>query len=52
MELIDIGANIAHDSFDDDFDDTLQRAKAAGVTQIIVTGSSDESNIAAARLAS
>jgi len=42
--LIDIGANLAHDSFDDDRDDVLQRAAAVGVTRMIVTGSSAQSN--------
>jgi TatD DNase family protein len=49
--LIDIGANLAHDSFDDDRDEVLQRAAAAGVARIIVTGSSDDSNTRAAALA-
>lgn len=49
--LIDIGANLAHDSFDDDRDDILQRAQDAGVTRIVVTGSSDASNVRAAELA-
>lgn len=49
--LIDIGANLAHDSFDDDRDAVLQRAIGAGVTRIVVTGSSDESNVRAAALA-
>ncbi|MGB5626260.1 MAG: TatD family hydrolase [Woeseiaceae bacterium] len=49
--LIDIGANLAHASFDDDRDDVLQRAIGAGVTTIVVTGSSDESNVQAAALA-
>ena len=49
--LIDIGANLAHDSFDDDRDEILQRASDAGVARIIVTGSSDESNAKAADLA-
>jgi TatD DNase family protein len=49
--LIDIGANLAHDSFDDDRDEVLQRAADAGVSRIVVTGSSDESNQKAARLA-
>lgn len=44
MELIDIGANLAHDSFDEDRDAVLARAEKAGVTRLIVTGSSTESN--------
>jgi len=50
-ELIDIGANIAHDSFDDDRDDVLQRAADAGVSTLVITGSSDQSNVAALALA-
>ena len=49
--LVDIGANLAHDSFDDDRDEVLQRAADAGVSRIVVTGSSDESNEKAAQLA-
>lgn len=49
--LVDTGANLAHDSFDDDRDQVLQRAADAGVSRIVVTGSSDESNRKAARLA-
>jgi TatD DNase family protein len=49
--LIDIGANLAHDSFDEDRDEVLQRATAAGVARIVVTGSSDDSNSRAAALA-
>ncbi len=49
--LIDIGANLAHDSFDDDRDAVLERARDAGVARIIVTGSSDASNQQAATLA-
>lgn len=43
MELIDIGVNLAHDSFDDDRDAVMQRAATAGVSQMIVTGSSEDS---------
>ncbi len=50
-ELIDIGANLAHDSFDDDREAVLARAADAGVTRIVVTGSSDQSNRDAAALA-
>ena len=49
--LIDIGANIAHDNFDEDRAEMMQRAADAGVTRIIVTGSSDSSNVRAAKLA-
>jgi TatD DNase family protein len=49
--LIDTGANIAHDGFDDDREDMMRRAADAGVDKIIVTGSSDESNVQAANLA-
>jgi TatD DNase family protein len=41
MELIDIGANLAHDSFDADRDAVIARAAAAGVVQMLVTGSSE-----------
>ncbi len=49
--IIDIGANLAHDSFDDDREDVMQRAADAGVTCMIVTGSSEQSNARAAELA-
>jgi TatD DNase family protein len=42
MELIDIGANLAHDSFDTDRDAVMARAQAAGVMQMVITGSSEE----------
>jgi len=38
--LIDIGANLAHDSFDRDREDVIARARQAGVAAMIVTGSS------------
>jgi len=37
--LVDIGANLAHDSFDADRDAVLARARAAGVAALVVTGS-------------
>ena len=49
--LIDIGANLAHHSFDDDRAEMMQRAADAGVAAMIVTGSSDDSNVRAADLA-
>jgi TatD DNase family protein len=51
LELIDIGANLAHDSFDADLDAVLDRAAAAGVARIVVTGSSFDSNAKALTLA-
>jgi TatD DNase family protein len=42
MQLIDIGANLAHDSFDADRDAVMARARAAGVVQMVITGSSEE----------
>lgn len=41
--LVDIGANLAHDSFDHDFDEVLARAREVGVEQMLLTGSSLES---------
>ncbi len=49
--LIDIGANLTHDNFADDINDVLSRADAAGVSRMVVTGSSDQGNIDAAELA-
>jgi len=40
VTLVDIGANLAHDSFDADRAAVLDRARAAGVAAMIVTGSS------------
>ena len=40
MHLIDIGANLTHESFRPDLDRVLERARAHGVAQMIVTGAS------------
>lgn len=40
FDLIDIGANLTHDSFDDDRDEVIRRADDAGVKRMILTGSS------------
>ena len=40
--LIDIGINLVHDSYDHDRAEVIAAAKAAGVTRMIVTGSSLE----------
>ena len=51
MELIDIGANLTHDSFDRDRDAVIERARAAGVVQMVVTGASREHSPKALELA-
>jgi TatD DNase family protein len=49
--LIDIGINLAHDSFDRDRDAVLARAHAAGVVQMVVTGATLAGSIRALALA-
>ena len=49
--LIDIGANLTHDSFDRDRAAVLERARAAGVGRMIVTGASREHSPMALALA-
>ena len=49
--LIDIGANLTHDSFDRDRDAVLARARAAGVGRMVITGASREHSPKALALA-
>ncbi|HRO63264.1 TatD family hydrolase [Thermomonas sp.] len=51
MQLIDIGLNLGHDSFDRDRDAVWQRAEAAGVRRAILTGASREHSPKALELA-
>jgi TatD DNase family protein len=51
MELIDIGINLTHDSYAADRAEVLERAHAAAVTQLIVTGATLASSAAALELA-
>lgn len=51
MELIDIGCNLTHDSFDVDRDTVIEAAHQAGVVQMIVTGASAEGSRDALQLA-
>ncbi len=51
MQLIDIGVNLTHESFDRDLDAVLERARAAGVVQMVVTGASREHSPLALELA-
>ncbi|HEY0942194.1 MAG TPA: TatD family hydrolase [Steroidobacter sp.] len=48
--LLDIGLNLAHDSFDHDRDEVIRRAAEVGVTRMLITGSSLESTRAAIAL--
>lgn len=41
--LIDIGINLAHDSYDHDRAEVVERALAAGIARMVITGSSLES---------
>jgi len=50
--LVDIGANLTHESFRPDFDAVLERARAHGVARIVVTGASAGGSRAAHALAS
>jgi TatD DNase family protein len=51
MQLIDIGANLTHESFRHDFGAVLDRAEAQGVIQMVVTGASRDGSEHAAELA-
>ena len=51
IELIDIGVNLAHDSFDPDRAQVIERALAAGVTHFLVTGATLEGSRSAIALA-
>jgi len=49
--LIDIAANLTHESFADDVDDVIERARQAGVPQLLIAGTSGPGSVAAAELA-
>ncbi|WP_108471900.1 TatD family hydrolase [Rhodanobacter thiooxydans] len=51
MPLLDIGANLTHESFHPDLDAVLQRAQAHGVMRMVVTGASREGSEHALALA-
>ncbi|KRE64912.1 TatD family hydrolase [Paenibacillus sp. Soil750] len=50
-QLIDIGVNLMHRSFDQDREDVVARAVAAGVTPLLLTGTSLRSSDEASRYA-
>jgi TatD DNase family protein len=51
MQLVDIGANLTHESFRHDLDAVLERAREHSVVGMMVTGASREGSEAALRLA-
>jgi TatD DNase family protein len=51
MILFDIGANLTHESFNQDLTEVLLRAREAGIERLIVTGASLEGTVAARALA-
>ena len=51
MEWLDIGVNLTHRSFDADREQVIERARAAGVSSMIVTGADLDSSRIAAELA-
>lgn len=50
--IIDIGANLTHESFGNDFEDVIKRASQANVSHMIITGSDIEDSERAISLAS
>lgn len=51
MDLVDIGANLTHEAFRRDLAAVIERARAAGVRQVVVTGTSEAGSRAALALA-
>lgn len=51
MDLLDIGANLTHESFRHDLDEVMHRAHDHGVVQMVVTGASREGSTHALELA-
>ena len=50
-DLVDIGANLTHESFDRDREEVLAQARDAGVRRMIVTGTSVNESVRALELA-
>lgn len=51
MQLVDIGANLTHESFEHDLDAVLERAASHDVVQMMVTGASLDGSVKALELA-
>jgi len=52
MKIIDIGINLMHRSFNEDREQVVQTALEAGVSPLIITGTSERSSMYAAKYAS
>ncbi|MEL7448649.1 MAG: TatD family hydrolase, partial [Pseudomonadota bacterium] len=50
-DLIDIGANLGHDSFDNDLVDVIQSARDIGVSRFVLTGATVPGSVKAAAIA-
>ena len=50
QQLVDIGANLTHESFEHDLEEVLARAEQAGVARILLTGTDSDSTQAALAL--
>jgi TatD DNase family protein len=51
MDMVDIGANLTHEAFHVDLQQVLDRAASAGVSQMVVTGSTAAESLACLELA-
>jgi TatD DNase family protein len=52
MKIIDIGINLMHRSFNDDREQVVRSAAEAGISPLIITGTSEKSSVLAAKYAS
>ncbi|KAK6758328.1 hypothetical protein RB195_015879 [Necator americanus] len=50
-ELVDIGANLGHPSYKDDLDSVLKRAKQAGLSKVMLTGTCEKISAECKKLA-
>lgn len=51
MDWVDIGCNLGHESFEQDWREVLDRAAAVGVTRLVLTGASVDGSVRALELA-
>uniref|UniRef100_A0A0N5ABL9 Deoxyribonuclease TATDN1 n=1 Tax=Syphacia muris TaxID=451379 RepID=A0A0N5ABL9_9BILA len=42
IKLVDIGANLTHPCFKNDFDEVITRSKEAGIIKLIITGTTEQ----------